>query len=94
MFNCSCDILENTPTEVYFSEFIPALVTLPDSECSATVLMTTQNEYSYFILTYTMNEIANLEDRYLGYARNYKFRVQFSGDAWASGLGYTAGSIL
>ena len=76
MFNCSCDLPENDPTEVYFTEFVPESFEIPTLDITSGVVLANQNEYTHLYLEYTYKHLSTFYDSYAsGTSRNYVFRI-------------------
>ena len=98
MFNCSCDLnAVDKPTEVYFTEFVPAPFEVTDGLVTASVVVKNAAEFTFFTLQYTSNNLADWADRYAGYTRNYVFRIEFinkTSSVWEEGLGWPLNTTI
>jgi len=97
MFNCSCDLPENDPTEVYFTEFVPESFEIPTSDITSGVVLANQNEYTHLYLEYTHKHLSTFYDSYAsGTSRNYVFRIIFDNTslAWDVGMGWPLNQVI
>lgn len=90
MFTSNCDLTICNPSEVYFTEFVPDPVALPETCFTGSKLLwQTRNHWSYLDLQFAWDsadanlaKLSTFQDYYIGDKRNYKLRVEFP-TAWA-----------
>ncbi|KAL4456526.1 hypothetical protein ABPG74_000633 [Tetrahymena malaccensis] len=101
-WDCECQLPQNTPKEVYFTEFVPYAFNIPSNSISATNLVTNQNEFTYLTFQYThpsYNGVCTAPSGFDLYEtqRNYIYKIDFVNYnqlAWKSYAGYSQKQII